>query len=54
MQTPILDKMVIRQPRTADQLRIAKDELDELRRQDRENNPLTGHDLNKNKIKTEK
>ena len=53
MQTPILDKMVIRQPRTAEQLRIAKEELDEQRLRGRENNPLTGHELNKNKIKLE-
>ena len=53
MQTPILDKMVIRPPRTPEQLRILKEELDEQRLRDREINPLTGHELNKNKIKLE-
>ena len=43
MQTPLLDKMVVRPPRTAEQLRIAKEELDEQRRQDREINPLDRH-----------
>ena len=53
MQTPILDKMIVRPPRTPEQLRIAKDELGEQRLRDREINPLTGHELNKNKIKVE-
>ena len=54
MQTPLLDKMVVRPPRTPEQLRILKEELDELRLRSREINPLTGHELNKNDIKTEK
>ena len=53
MQTPLLDKMVIQPPRTPEQLRIAKEELDEQRLTIAEINPLTGHELNKNKIKLE-
>ena len=45
MQTPLLDKMVIRQPRTAEQLRIAKEELDKSRLTIAEINPLTGHEI---------
>ena len=45
MQTPLLDKMVVRPPRTPEQLRIAKEELDEQRLRDKEINPLTGHEI---------
>ena len=36
MQTPLLDKMVVRPPRTPEELRIVMEKLDELRRQDKE------------------